>query len=135
MPQPQSSPEAGASPEARGLGALLPKSRLLRYLLVHALIGAGLALAFVAALLWLDIGGIGRMIFTSPNGPIALALLIGGMTVTMAGVVMAGAIMMLGEGDGGADRGKRAPAPAQTALSPARAVAGGRPAGVNRARV
>lgn len=59
---------------------------LVRFLLLHAAIGFGLAAIFVAALLLADPGGIGTLLRRAPvaSGPVLLLWLFTGMTFAAA---------------------------------------------------
>ena len=80
---------------------------LLRFLLVNAIWGGALGLAFVGAVLALDIGHIRALMLASSEGWTALMLLSAGCVVTFASVGMAGAIMLL-PGDGTGNGGHKA---------------------------
>lgn len=72
--------------------------------------GAVLGVLFVAGVLGLDLGRIRSLVFASPEGLTALALLTLGSIVTFASVVMGGAIMMMhNQKPGRPDGGKRSP--------------------------
>jgi hypothetical protein len=66
---------------------------------LHGLWGAALGAAFVAGVLALDIGSVRALISTSPDGPMALGLLLGFSILTFGSVVMGSAIMMIGSDD------------------------------------
>jgi hypothetical protein len=69
---------------------------LVRFLLRHALIGLGLASAFVAYLLLANVGGLGDLVLNSPDRIVVTAVLIAGMTITFSSVQMGIAVMLLG---------------------------------------
>lgn len=70
---------------------------LLRFLLSHCLIGAGIGLGGAIAIVWFDVAGIGRLVSTSSHqGWIAIALLCFGFMVTFGSLAMGSAIFMLG---------------------------------------
>jgi hypothetical protein len=80
--------------------------RLPRFLARHALIGFGIALAFVGALLAFDIGGFRSLAAASPSGWLAAIMLAFSTGVTFASLQMGFAIMLLGRDsdDGGGHR-------------------------------
>ncbi len=71
--------------------------RLVRFLILHALIGFALAGAFVAALIVFDVGGLGALLTGSPSGALAIVLLTFGTGVTFSSVQMGFAVMLLAE--------------------------------------
>jgi hypothetical protein len=76
-----------------------------RFMVLHGLIGFGLAAVFVAALLWADPGGVGRLILSQGGIPvIALLWLFSGLTF---GSVQIGTAVMLQDGPDRAPRGGR----------------------------
>jgi hypothetical protein len=91
-----------------------------RFMILHGLVGFGLAGLFVAAVLWSDPGGVGRLILTQGGIPvIALLWFFTGLTF---GSVQIGAAVMLQDGRDDAPRGGRRQRVAPP-LVPARAVA------------
>ena len=72
---------------------------LVRFLLRHALLGVALAVAFVGALLALDIAGLGTLMWQSPSGPIAAFALTVVLSVTFGSAQMGFAVMLLTEDD------------------------------------
>lgn len=80
----------------------------IRLVLGHAVLGAGLGLAFACALVIVDAHGIGTLIRESDSGLLAFALLAGGFMVTFGSMVAGGAVMLLdnGSGPGGGHRFK-----------------------------
>ena len=79
---------------------------LLRFLLIHCLIGIGAGWSFLAAFLAFDIGGVAGLVFGSPFPALPLGMLMFGTAITFGGVAMGAGVMMLGE-DGGAGRKRR----------------------------
>ncbi|MCB4768845.1 hypothetical protein LGR54_09540 [Ancylobacter sp. Lp-2] len=71
--------------------------RLVSFLFRHALIGFGIAVPFIAALLAFDVAGLGRVVFGSPSGPLAVAVLTAAIGLTFASLQMGFAVMLLGE--------------------------------------
>ena len=75
---------------------LLRENPILRSILLNLALGAGLGIAFVTAILALDLHGIGRLVFSGSDTAPALALLFGGFIITCASVVAGSAIMRIG---------------------------------------
>ena len=70
---------------------------LLRFLIGHCLIGAGIGLGGAIAIVWFDVAGIGRLVAGSAQqGWIAIALLCFGFMITFGSLAMGSAIFMLG---------------------------------------
>ncbi|MFO1119916.1 MAG: hypothetical protein U1E38_07410, partial [Rhodospirillales bacterium] len=67
------------------------------FLLRHCLIGCAGGLVLGSLLLWQDVGGIGTMIFASPDRELFLVLLFFGLFITFGSLGMAAGIMQLGE--------------------------------------
>lgn len=95
----------------------------IRFMVLHGLLGFGLAALFVGAVLWSDPGGVGRLILTQGGLPvIALLWFFTGLTF---GSVQIGAAVMLQDGRDDAPRGGRRQRVAAPP-APARAVAAAR---------
>lgn len=79
-----------------------------RFMVLHGLVGFGLAAIFMGALLWADPGGVGRLILREGGLPvIALLWFFTGLTF---GSVQIGAAVMLQDGrDDGPRGGRREP--------------------------
>jgi hypothetical protein len=76
-----------------------------RFMVLHGLVGFGLAALFVGAVLWSDPGGVGALILREGGVPvIALLWFFTGLTF---GSVQIGAAVMLQDGRGDAPRGGR----------------------------
>lgn len=95
-----------------------------RFMVLHGLVGFGLATLFVGALLWADPGGVGQLILKQGGLPvIGLLWFFSGLTL---GSVQIGTAVMLKDGEDDAPRGGRRqptampPVPAR-AVAPARA--------------
>jgi len=73
----------------------------IRFLLLHAATGFGLALLFVLGLLWSDPRGIGMLLRQSPEWPWPAVWLWYFLGLTFGSVMMGGAIMLLGTSDPG----------------------------------
>ncbi len=87
---------------------LMPRDPLHRLLAVNALLGALMGLAFVAALFWLNIAGLGRLLGNDSHPALAAGVVALGFVVTFASVMMATAVMMQsGNNDSGDDDGHR----------------------------
>jgi len=74
--------------------------KLVRFLLVHAAIGFGLAFVFVGALVAFDTGGLRTLMMSSDVGLVAFFLLVFLNGLTFGSVQIGVAVMLLGEEDG-----------------------------------
>ena len=83
--------------------------QLLRFLLRHALIGFGLAILFTGSILVLDMAGLGTLVWNSPLGWVAVAVLTFATGLTFGSAQMGIAVMSLGEENGGGGRALRLP--------------------------
>lgn len=87
-------------PGARLLARLLPprtpEYEGVRFLLHHVVGGFVGAVAFLALILVFDLAGLRALIFESPHGWVAGALLLFGLIVTFGSVAMGAAVMLLG---------------------------------------
>ena len=72
----------------------LPK--LIRFMLTHIANGIAIGCAFVLALIWLDVGGLGSVLAKDASG-LATALLFFQTSFTFGAVSMGVAVMNLGE--------------------------------------
>jgi len=93
---------------------------LIRLYIVNVAIGFGLAAAFVAGLLALDVAGLRHLVFGSPAGWLAGAMMVLFNGVVFAGVQFGIAVMRMAEPGDGPQGGGRAPR-----LRPVRVRAGG----------
>ncbi|MBW6399609.1 hypothetical protein KPL78_17250 [Roseomonas sp. HJA6] len=76
-----------------------------RFMIMHGLIGFGLSALFVAAVLWADPGGVGRLILKHGGVPVvAMLWFFSGLTF---GSVQIGAAIMLRDGRDEPPRGRR----------------------------
>lgn len=80
---------------------------LVRFLARHALVGFGLAVLFVGGLLALDVAGLGTLVWQSPEGAMAAAVLTFAVGLTFASAQMGIAVMLLGEETDGGSGGRR----------------------------
>lgn len=71
--------------------------RFVGFLLRHLLFGSAGGLVLGLLLLWQDVGGLGTMIFASPDRELSLMLLFFGLFVTFGSTGMAVGVMQLGE--------------------------------------
>lgn len=71
--------------------------RIVRYLAVHAAIGIAVGCACAAALLLLDVAGVGTLIAGTSTPLVPIALLFGGFALTFGSLAMGSAIMLLPE--------------------------------------
>ncbi|MFN4153094.1 MAG: hypothetical protein ACK4HF_00425 [Paracoccaceae bacterium] len=81
--------------------------KLIRLYIVNVAIGFGIAAAFVAGLVWLDVGGLQRLILHSPMGWVAALMLVMFNGVVFAGVQFAIAIMRMAEPEDTPPGGRR----------------------------
>ena len=83
--------------------------KLVRLYIVNVAIGFGIAAAFVAGLVWLDVAGLQRLILQSPMGWVAALMMVMFNGVVFAGVQFAIAIMRMAEPEDTPPRGRRQP--------------------------
>lgn len=91
--------------------------KLIRLYIVNVAIGFAIAAAFVVGLIWLDVGGLQRLILHSPMGWVAGLMLVMMNGVVFAGVQFAIAVMRMAEPEDTPPGGRRerlvpAPVPA-----------------------
>lgn len=67
---------------------------LIRFVLKWTLIGVLAGWAFLALFLWLDIGGVGSLVWHSPSSMVALYVLAVSFAVTSGPVVLAAAVLL-----------------------------------------
>jgi uncharacterized BrkB/YihY/UPF0761 family membrane protein len=100
----------------------LPQDPFFRLLVIQGLAGLGLAIAFLAGILLLDIGRLRSLIFAAPtgllapDGLLALGLLGAGLIITLVSVVIGGAIMMISDMPDQEPPKTRPPAPGKLAF-------------------
>ncbi len=99
---------------------------LVRMYLRNIAIGFGLSIAFVALLLWLNVGNLWHLISTSDVGLIAVALLVVFNTIVFSGVQFAIAVMRMAEPEDGGQGGKHDEIPVTGELVHVQAMAGKR---------
>lgn len=78
-------------PEASGL------PRIVRYLFIHAGIGIAVGCVCAAAMLLLDVAGVGTLVAGTSTPWVPIALLFGGFSLTFGSLAMGSAIMLLPE--------------------------------------
>lgn len=71
--------------------------RLVRLYILSVLIGIVLALVFTGLLVWLDVGGLRRLLLGSPSGWLGLGLLVFFNSIVFAGVQFGIAVMRLAD--------------------------------------
>lgn len=71
--------------------------KLVRLYIVNVLIGFGLAVAFVALLVWLDVAGLQHLVLETEGGWLGGAMLVMFNGVVFAGVQFAIAVMRMAE--------------------------------------
>ncbi len=74
-----------------------PDFRVPRLIVVNWIVGMGFGALFAATLLWLDVAGLGGLIWRSESQSAALFLLFGGFAVTFGSAVSGTAIMLMGD--------------------------------------
>ena len=96
------------------------KNRIVPYLIRNGLAGAGIGVLVVAAILVLDIGQVGTLLFNGSDTVVGLILMVWFFALTFASVAMGSAIMVLGHRPKGSDpdKGTRAPSGLAHALVP-----------------
>lgn len=107
---------------------LLPfRDRLVRFVVANLLLGMAFGVAFAGLVLWFDVAGLNRLIFSSSSPVPALALLFGSFMITFGSIVCGTAIMLLPSDDEPPDPpgGGRRPEKIGEAI-PLHVVAGGR---------
>jgi len=85
--------------------------RLVKLFIVNGLIGLGLGAVFTAGLLWLNIANLGHLVTHSPEGWLAVVMLVWFSGVTFGGVQIGIRVMSMAEKDDTDDGGRRAPEP------------------------
>jgi len=73
----------------------MTRSPLLKYLAINGAIGTLIAMLFVAALFWHNVGGLRVVLLETEEPLIAVILLTAGFIVTFASAAMGTAIMLL----------------------------------------
>ncbi|WP_103333955.1 hypothetical protein [Pseudotabrizicola formosa] len=71
--------------------------KLIRLYIVNVAIGFGIAVAFVAGLLWLDVAGLRHLVLQSPMGWVAAIMMVMVNGVVFGGVQFAIAVMRMAE--------------------------------------
>ena len=82
----------------------------IKFLLRHAVFGAVIAVAFVGALLAMNVANMRHLVLNTADGPLALAVMTVFFWITFASVQIGIRIMMMA-GDDNQDGGTRAPEP------------------------
>ena len=90
--------------------------KLIRLYVTHVAIGFGLALAFVALLLTLDVGGLRHLVLGTRDGWLGGVLLVVFNGLVFAGVQFGIAVMALSEEEDGPPRGRRRMVPSAIPL-------------------
>ena len=80
----------------------------IRFILTHAAIGFGIAIAFAAMLLAFNVAGLWHLVTHTAEGPIALGVFVVLCGITFGSAQVGYRIMTMGEEDDD-DRGKRDP--------------------------
>lgn len=79
--------------------------QLIRLYITNVAIGFALSAAFLVALVWLDVAGLGRLILGSDMGLVAAAMIFMFQGVVFAGVQFGIAVMRMAEDEGQGPRG------------------------------
>ncbi|GBD42880.1 hypothetical protein HRbin40_00340 [bacterium HR40] len=79
-------------------------SKLVRFLLRHALLGIAFGWTLLALLLYADLFGLAGLVRTSDHGWLAVALLAFGFAVTFGSAAMGTAVFLLEREEEGEDR-------------------------------
>ncbi|MGB3280851.1 MAG: hypothetical protein WBA92_16815 [Pseudorhodobacter sp.] len=91
--------------------------KLIRLYITNVAIGFALALAFVSAVVWFDVGGLWHLVTETELGWLAFIMMVVFNGIVFAGVQFAYAVMSLAENDDGPKSGKKQAA--RAALAPA----------------
>lgn len=91
---------------------------LVRLYIRNVIIGFLLSTVFVSALLWLNVGNLWHLVSSSPQGWIAVVMLVVFNGIVFAGVQFAIAVMRLGQNDGPGG-GRRSTVPVAPVAVPA----------------
>jgi hypothetical protein len=81
--------------------------KLIRLYIINVAIGFAIAAAFVVGLVWLDVGGLQRLILQAPMGWVAALMLVMFNGVVFGGVQFAIAVMRMAEPEDTPPRGPR----------------------------
>jgi hypothetical protein len=79
----------------------LPENPLLRLLVINGFAGVGVAALVLAGIMWSNIGNLRVLMQTAENPFLPLFMLATALVITLGSVVMASAIMLLGDADKG----------------------------------
>lgn len=82
---------------------------LVRLYIRQTLIGFAIAVAFVAMLLWFNVANLWHLVTATPEGPLAVFLLVMFHGIVFSGVQFGISVMRMAERKDGGDRGTRAP--------------------------
>lgn len=85
--------------------------KLVRLFIVNGAIGVALGAAFTGLILWLDVAGLGGLVARSPDGWLAVVMLVWFSSITFGGVQIAIRVMSMAGpgGDGGGGRRRTEP--------------------------
>lgn len=98
--------------------------KLIRLYIINVAIGFTLALTFVSAVVWFDVGGLWHLVTETELGWLAFIMMVVFNGIVFAGVQFAYAVMSLAEPDDGPKGGKKQRVSAELALVHAPAKAG-----------
>lgn len=83
--------------------------KLVRLYITNVAIGFAIAIAFVAMLIWLDVGHLRHLVLETEMGWLAAIMMVMFNGIVFAGVQFAIAVMRMAEKDDGPRGGRRAP--------------------------
>ncbi len=92
MPRPG---RCDASTSAHQARANRQDLRLLRFLGINMAIGTGAGWAFLAALLWFDIGGLGTLVLAASDKYLAIAMMMIAIMITWGSLAMGTALFII----------------------------------------
>lgn len=81
--------------------------KLIRLYIINVAIGFVIALAFVSAIVWLDVGGLKHLVAETEMGWLAFVMMVVFNGIVFAGVQFAYAVMSLAESDDKPKGGKK----------------------------
>jgi hypothetical protein len=107
---------------------------LVRLYIRHVLIGYALAAVFTALLLWQNVANLWHLVTHSPEGPLAVGLLVMFNGIVFSGVQFGIAVMRMGDRDDAGGRPRRLRVPMPLVSAAVRAEATPRPRGQSAGR-
>jgi hypothetical protein len=103
---------------------LMPRDPLHRLLFINGIVGAGLALVFVAALLLFNVAGLADLLLKDGQPALVVGIMAFGFVITFSSLMMGSAVMMQSDkdddkGDDDKGHGSKSMAPLRPALASA----------------